>query len=134
MKTGYAASADFEYVLGHDHHLSGEVIRSKIERDEVIVIHAQDKPVGWLRFNYFWDEIPFMNMLFVDEAQRGKGYARGLIRFWEQEMQKRNFRWVMTSTLSNENAQHLYRKLGYRDCGSLFLPDEPLEIILMKQL
>lgn len=40
----------------------------------------------------------------------------------------------MTSTLSNENAQHFYRKLGYRDSGGLLLPNEPLEIIFVKNL
>jgi hypothetical protein len=44
------------------------------------------------------------------------------------------FTQVMTSTLSNEDAQHFYRKLGYRDVGALLLPDEPLEIILLKEL
>ena len=41
---------------------------------------------------------------------------------------------VLTSTLSNERAQHFYRRLGYRDSGALLLPDEALEIILMKDL
>lgn len=40
----------------------------------------------------------------------------------------------MTSTLSNENAQHFYRKLLYRDSGSLLLENEPLEIIFTKKL
>ena len=41
---------------------------------------------------------------------------------------------VLTSTLSNEQAQFFYRKNGYTDCGSLLLPEEPLEIILRKDL
>jgi len=42
---------------------------------------------------------------------------------------------VLTSTLSNEQAQHFYRKLGYKDCGCLLLESEPsLEIILCKKL
>ena len=41
---------------------------------------------------------------------------------------------VMTSTLSNERAQHLYRRLGYKDCGSLLMPEEPLEILFCKRL
>lgn len=41
---------------------------------------------------------------------------------------------VMTSSLSNERAQHLYRRLGYVDVGSLLMPDEPLEIVFLKRL
>ena len=34
---------------------------------------------------------------------------------------------IMTSTQVDEQAQHFYRKLGYRDRGSLFLDHTPLE-------
>lgn len=40
----------------------------------------------------------------------------------------------MTSSLSNEEAQHFYRKLNYVDSGALLLPEEPLEIIFVKKL
>ena len=49
-------------------------------------------------------------------------------------MEKAGFRQVLTSTLSNEQAQFFYRKHGYADCGALLLPGEPLEIILRKDL
>lgn len=41
---------------------------------------------------------------------------------------------VLTSTMSNERSQHLFRRLGYVDTGALLLPDEPAEIILRKPL
>jgi ribosomal protein S18 acetylase RimI-like enzyme len=46
---------------------------------------------------------------------------------------------VLTSTVSAETAQHLYRRLGYRrlgyvDSGALLLPDEPAELLLRKPL
>jgi len=40
----------------------------------------------------------------------------------------------MTSTQSDESGQHFFRKVGYEDVGSLLLPPEPLEIMLMKRL
>jgi len=49
-------------------------------------------------------------------------------------MKTQGYKKVLTSTLSNEDAQHFYRKLGYKDCGSLLLPDEPLEIIFIKEI
>ena len=49
-------------------------------------------------------------------------------------MAKHGHKRVLTSTLSNEGAQFFYRKNGYTDCGALLLPDEPLEIILLKEL
>jgi ribosomal protein S18 acetylase RimI-like enzyme len=56
-----------------------------------------------------------------------------LISFWEEEMHKLGYDSVMISTLSNERAQHLYRRLGYEDVGSLLMPEEPLEIVFLKR-
>jgi GNAT superfamily N-acetyltransferase len=134
MKITYATRQEFDYLCLHDQHVSVEVLRQKIEGQEILVAWNADCPIGYLRFSYFWDEIPFMNLLFLEASYRGKGYGKALVQFWEQEMQKRSFKQVLTSTLSNESAQHFYRKLGYVDCGALLLPGEPLEIILLKLL
>lgn len=90
--------------------------------------------IGWLRFNLFWDHTPFMNMLYLLEDHRGKGHGRRLVRFWEEEMLKGGYKTVLTSTRSDEQAQFFYRRMGYKDCGALLMPDEPLEIILLKNL
>ena len=73
-----------------------------------------------------------MNMLTIEEEYRKQGIGKKLVQFWEKEMKKQNHNLVMTSTLSNEEAQHFYRKLGYSDAGSLLLPKEPLEILQIK--
>jgi ribosomal protein S18 acetylase RimI-like enzyme len=134
MNIAYATQSEFDYLLTRDHHVSAEALRQKIERCEIIAVWDEGQPIGYLRFNYFWDEIPFMNLLFIEAPRRGKGYGQALVQFWEQEMQKHGFKQVLTSTMSNEAAQHFYRKLGYVDCGALLLPAEPLEIILLKPL
>jgi ribosomal protein S18 acetylase RimI-like enzyme len=125
---------DFSYLRENDLHLPAERLRHKIEQGKVIIIKAQDKPVGWLRYGLFWDLIPMMNMLMIETDYRGQGLGRKLVEFWESEMAKQGYKQLMTSTLSDEQAQHFYRKLGYKDAGALFLPDEALEIILMKTL
>ena len=63
-----------------------------------------------------------------------KGYGSQIVGFWEDEMKKKGYSCVMTSTLSNEQAQFFYRKIGYVDRGSLLLPKEPLEIIFYKEM
>jgi ribosomal protein S18 acetylase RimI-like enzyme len=123
---------DFAYLQENDHHLPADRLRRKIEQGEVIVIRNKEKIIGWLRYGYFWDLIPMMNMLLIEESYRRKGWGEKLVVFWENEMKNRGFHQLMTSTLSDEEAQHFYRKLGYKDSGALFLPDEALEIILMK--
>jgi GNAT superfamily N-acetyltransferase len=125
---------DFAYLQENDRHIPAERLRHKIERGEVIIIKNSVKPIGWLRFGFFWDLIPMMNMLMIEEDYRGQGWGKKLVEFWEREMEKQGYHQLMTSTLSDEEAQHFYRKLGYRDSGALFLPDEALEIILIKTL
>jgi len=67
------------------------------------------------RSGCFWDEIPFMNLLWVQEEWRGRGFGARLVAFWEDELRKAGYAEVMTSTLSSERAQRLYRRLGYDD-------------------
>lgn len=130
----YAGETDFETVRKYDRHVRETELQNAIRAKRVLVMYRDDCFVGWLRFNLFWDELPFMNMLYLLEEYRGQGYGGRLVGFWEREMADSGYKMVLTSTLSNEQAQFFYRKNGYVDCGSLLLPGEPLEIILRKEL
>jgi ribosomal protein S18 acetylase RimI-like enzyme len=134
MHIDFAGAADLDYLVAQDRHLSPGVLEQKVERSEILALWHDDRRAGALRFGYFWDEIPFMNLLWVHEGLRDRGFGTRLVSFWEDEMRESGHEIVMTSTLSNERAQHLYRRLGYRDCGALLLPDEPLEILFSKRL
>lgn len=125
---------DLTWLIQFDHHISDNVLRTKVSAGEMLLASLDAQPVGWLRWGYFWDSIPFMNHLFVLEPQRGKGIGRKLVTAWEEQMRNAGFSHTMASTLSNESAQHLYRKWGYTDRGALLLANEPLEIIFVKAL
>lgn len=131
----YATEADYQYIREHDRHVLESLIAQKLRQKEIYLFKSDnDDTIGWMRYGYFWDNTPFMNMIWIDEPYRGKGFGRTAIRFWEEEMMQKGFRLVMTSTLSNEEAQHFYRKSGYRDSGCLLLEREPLEMIFTKNL
>lgn len=131
----YANAMDLQYLFEHDKHIAKEMLENKIERKEIILVtDAGHMICGWLRYGYFWDNTPFMNMLYINEKYRGQGIGRELVEFWENAMISKGFDIVMTSTLSNERAQDFYRGLGYKDAGSLLLENEPLEIIFTKKL
>ncbi len=134
MRVDFPSPDDLDFLAGEDHHVDRDVIRDKITRREIVVAYVEGSPVGFLRYGYFWDEIPFMNLLWVEGESRGKGYGTQLVSFWEREMRRLGHDSVMTSSLANERAQHLYRRLGYADVGSLLMPDEPLEIVFLKEL
>jgi ribosomal protein S18 acetylase RimI-like enzyme len=134
MRVAFADPVDLDYLAEEDRHVGRDVIEEKIARREIIVGYREDRLVGFLRYGYFWDEIPFMNLLWVRGDSRGKGHGTRLISFWEEGMRELGHDSVMTSTLSDERAQHLYRRLGYEDVGSLLMPGEALEIVFLKRL
>ncbi|KEI83768.1 GNAT family N-acetyltransferase [Clostridium botulinum] len=135
MEIEYASELDFQFILDNDRHVSKQLIKNKLKEKEIIIEKDQDnKIIGWLRYSYFWDNTSFMNMLYINENYRNKGIGKKLVEFWETEMKSKGYELVMTSTLSNEQAQHFYRKLRYKDAGSLLLDDEPLEIIFTKSI
>ena len=130
----YAEETDILLLTEQDKHISREELKNSVCLKRILVLFVDEVFVGWLRYNLFWDNTPFMNMLYVTDSLRGKGYGKELVTFWENEMRRKGYDRVLTSTLSNEQAQSFYRKLGYTDIGSLLLPDEPLEIIFLKNI
>lgn len=130
----YAEETDIPILSEHDKHISKEELGNSVRLKRVLVLFVGEEFVGWLRYNLFWDNTPFMNMLYILDNLRGKGYGKELVTFWENEMRQKGYDRVLTSTLSNEQAQIFYRKLGYTDIGSLLLPNEPLEIIFLKNI
>lgn len=129
-----ADTRDIEVLVEADRHVDGRELRRVIDAGRVTVCVVDGYLVGWLRWGLFWDEIPFINMLFVMKPDRGKGFGTGLIQHWEDQRRAAGYRTVMTATPAGEMVQHLYRRLGYVDRGSLMLPGEPLDLLLTKAL
>lgn len=134
MKIRIVRDSDAEFLSRYDKHISKEEQNNSISLGRIIVAEDRDKVIGWLRWNLFWDNTPFMNMLFLLKEYRNCGYGSAMISEWEKRMKQEGYQYVMTSSLSSEPAQHLYRKMHYTDSGALRLPGEPLEIIFLKEL
>ncbi len=127
---------DFWYTL--DRHLPEAEFIKKVADKRGYVIFDDEKPIGILRFNMFWDSIPFLTMIYIDFSYHKKGYGREAMEFWEAEMAGLGYKMVMTSTQADEEAQHFYRKLGYKDSGCLLLDipgfEQPLEMFMIKAI
>lgn len=81
MEIRYATSADFELLVKHDRHIQKEVLRDCLEQSRILIGSKDGLFLGWLRYNLFWDIVPFMNMLHFEEEQRGKGFGTQLVMF-----------------------------------------------------
>ena len=122
------------YVL--DRHLPEAGFDEKVRKKQGYVLLDGDKIAGVLRYNLFWDNTPFCTLIFIDEAFRGKGYGKSLIEYWESDMKQQGYGMLITSTQVDEDAQHFYRKLGYKDCGGFVVDvpgyEQPMEMIMIK--
>lgn len=134
----YVLAEDRPFWLRLDRHLPEEGFARKVRDREGYVLLEDGRPAGLLRWNLFWDEIPFCTLLAVAEDRRGQGLGRVLLARWESDMAARGRRLVMTSTRADESAQGFYRRLGYRDAGCLLLREtgyeQPAELFFTKEL
>ena len=121
-----------------DRHIAPDELTRKIESGRCYLLRENAAPVGVLRYNYFWDTVPFVTLLFLEESARGKGYGTRAMARWEADMRAFGHPCVMTSAQADENAQRFYRRLGYRDAGCLLLDIPPLaqpaELFFIKAL
>ena len=130
----FATKEDIDILTANDKHVDKQEMLNLISLNRVYVMEEDGKFIGWLRYNLFWDHIPFMNMICLNDSERGKGYGRKFVEFWEDEMRKLGYKKVMTSTASDEFAQHFYIKLGYSTIGGFIPFGEKFEMMLSKKL
>ena len=134
----HAEESDRDFWFSLDGHLPEEGFLRKVRDKAGYVILKNGRPAGLMRWSLFWDEIPFLNLLYIDAGERRKGLGRALMEKWEHDMKAEGHDLVMTSTQSDEEGQYFYRALGYRDCGSFTFPfpghEQPPELILAKKL
>ena len=110
----------------------------KVRNRQGYVCIRDRKIIGILRFNLFWDKIPFCTLLYVEAGYRGQGYGKQLMERWERDMKALGCGMVITSTQVDEEAQHFYRKIGYRDSGGFVVDipgyEQPMEMIMIKAI
>jgi len=132
----YVQATDKEFWYCLDRHLPEQEFEYKVRDKRGYVLLEDEKPVGVLRYNLFWDNTPFCTLLFVGREYQKKGYGRMLMEHWEKDMKAKGYGMLLTSTQVDEEAQHFYRKLGYKDCGGFVIDipgyEQPMEMFLVK--
>lgn len=134
----YLKSSDKTFWYRLDQHLPEKEFDYKVQTKRGYILLLNDEPIGLLRYNLFWDNTPFCTMVFVNQEYQGKGYGRKLIQYWEHDMKAQGYKMLLTSTQVDEEAQHVYRKLGYKDCGGFVIdiPEfaQPMEMFFIKSI
>ena len=123
----YMTENDKAFWFSLDKHLKDTELDLKIRDKRGYIISIDGNPIGVMRYNMMWDNTPFLTLIYIGDAYHGKGYGKQAMLFWEKEMRELGYKMVMTSTQVDEQAQHFYRKLGYKERGGIFLDDTPFE-------
>jgi len=138
MKLKYMEAEDKAFVMSIDMHVSEEQYANRVLTKSGYVIWEGDERVGLMHHAVLWDNLPFLNLIYMREDCRGKGYGTEAMRLWEEDMKNRGYKMVLISTQVDEDAQHWYRKLGYVDCGGLLMNgtpfEQPMEMFMRKVL
>ncbi|MBR5453222.1 MAG: GNAT family N-acetyltransferase [Clostridia bacterium] len=134
MTIELAGEADLTDIAKLDSHIPIKRLRVSVAEEFVYVLR-DDVVVGILRYSLFWQTIPFLDLLYIDERYRMQGFGRRMMTKWEARMKELGHKYVMTSTQADEEAWRFYEKLGYYRSGGFFPPEQTAEeIIYLKQL
>lgn len=129
---------DMGFVMGIDTQVDASGFRSRVQSKSGFVLVENGRSVGLMHHCVLWDKLPFLNLVYVLEGERGRGLGTMAMASWEAEMKERGYNMVLLSTQADETAQHFYRKLGYVDCGALLFQntpfDQPAELFFRKVL
>lgn len=133
-----ATNEDRDFWFKLDNHLSIETFEQKVHEQMAYVLVENERPIGLLRYQLFWDNTPFCTMLSIETSHQNQGYGKMLMSFWEHEMKQQGYGMLMTSTQVDENAQHFYRKIGFGEAGSLIIDipryQQPMEMFFIKEI
>ncbi len=129
-----ALPADLDFLRRLSERPSDAIVEKQIKDERLRIIEAEGRPIGFIKFYVLWETLPFIEVIVILESKRGSGHGTRAVRAWENEMASRGFDLVLTSSQSDESAQHFWRKLGYRDCGALAVRDEPAELFMQRGL
>lgn len=87
----------------------------------VILYSAEERVAGGVIAEIYWDWL-YINLMWLEEPLRGRGYGSRLLAMAEAEARQRGAHHVYLDTFSFQ-APHFYEKNGYQVFGEL--PDFP---------
>lgn len=138
MQIKYVKLEDKDFVMSIDKHVNESLYNNRVYTKSGYVLWEKEEPVGVMSYCVLWDNLPFLNLIYLKEPYRNRGFGAQAMMFWEDDMRGQGYKMVLISTQVDESAQNFYRKLGYIDCGALLFTntpiDQPMELFLRKVL
>lgn len=141
-KIRFAKSDDFRKVRlfdPHSEYIDPKKIQNKISQKEVIIALEGKKIIGLVKFSYLWATRPYLDLIWVDKAYRGKGIGKTLLSFLESYLRKGGYHYLFTSSEEDEKEpQTWHKRMRFKKCGKLDkinMPhDEVKEVFFYKRI
>lgn len=117
VRARLAGPADLDFV-SQDGYIPRERIACKIARGECFIVCWQDQPVGYLRLEYLWSLVPYIALIYVQEAHRMQGCSRVLLDFVIRHLEGQGYHCLYSSSQADEpTPQAWHRHMGFEECG-----------------
>ena len=71
MNIRTAGPGDLPALSRLDRHIAPQELETSVRLGRVYAAEERGRLAGWLRWNLFWDNTPFMNLLFVLDGGPG---------------------------------------------------------------
>ena len=128
-----AVPADLDGIRNYDRHIPASRLEDCIRRGLVDVLEDDGKIRGVLRWNLFWQSLPFLDLIFLDDSLRGQGWGTKMMAHWERNMAFLGYEDGLLTTQSDETSKFFYEKLGYTLCGTFLPPEQDVEELMYRK-
>jgi L-amino acid N-acyltransferase YncA len=141
VDTRLAIAADILAIQDVDRSLEQRVsdtgvLQAAIAGGRVAIALMGGEVAGYVRWEWFWDRIPYCVFARVQPAHQRSGAGRALYAFVEDGLRGRGCDfWLSSTEEPNDRSLRFHRALGFRLIGALSdLGQESREIFLRKDL
>jgi len=114
-----ATQNDLNFV-SQDGDLPSPVVKRKVRDGDVFVALRDDERVGYLRLEWLWSRLPYIERIVVLQTHRRTGVGRTILVHVEAEVASRGHAILYSSSQADEpESQAWHRRVGFDECGIL---------------
>ena len=114
-----ATAGDLAFV-SQDGYLPDFVVERKVSDGDVSIALRGGEPVGYLRLEWLWSKLPYIELIRVLEPSRRVGVGQALLAHVAAEVASRGHAVLYSSSQADEpEPQAWHRRMGFQECGLL---------------